>query len=109
MTGVDISSCPNAPAGGWPVGITLSNKQGKSLKDAAAAGPLNVTLKLAEIPAQKEIGLAAFSGNPEVCIHWFVDLTHAQPVVQAASTTVTGHFTQLPLVPSIKQRCGSRN
>lgn len=58
----DVSNCTEKPAAGWPVAVALSAKQGKALQSALAAGPIDVTLAVPNIPAQKEIGLAAFSG-----------------------------------------------
>lgn len=62
LTGVDISSCSEKPTAGWPVAITLSGKQGKALQSALAGGPMSITVAVPAVPAQKEIGLAAYSG-----------------------------------------------
>ncbi|KAF8057098.1 rpsL [Scenedesmus sp. PABB004] len=68
LSGVSLSGCPDAPADGWPLlAVTLSRAQGTALQAALAAGPVNVTLRIPDVPAQTEIGLAALSGTSMAC------------------------------------------
>jgi hypothetical protein len=82
FTGVDISVCDEGrPAGGWPLAVTVSRKQGEALRAAvenatAAGSSLSVTLNVPDSAPQKEVGLAAFSGTsmvsyqtPQYCWH----------------------------------------
>jgi hypothetical protein len=72
FTGVDVSVCEQErPAGGWPLAVTVSRKQGEVLRVAlanatAAGGSLSVSLNVPDSAPQKEIGLAAFSGTSMV-------------------------------------------
>lgn len=99
FSGVDVTACPDAPTS-WPVSVTVSRRQGEALKaavvTAAANGaPLSITLDVPEVAAQKEIGLAAYSGTS------MVSMTACYVCCRATSVT----RQQCLLVRQISMQC----
>jgi hypothetical protein len=67
LAGVSVEICDAAPEGGWAPSISISQKQGRALREALAAGEaVSATIRVTEVKEQNEYSLDLLSGTSMV-------------------------------------------